>query len=374
MRISQFMCSLGNGWSPALPNLDTGAQLLFCFGSESLFSSEKLKNSFSNAFPNAKMIGCTTAGEIFNTEVSEEKLILTAVEFINTQISIVHQKISEENNSYDVGVALAKKLETKGLKHVFVISDGLKVNGTALVQGMSSTLGQTIKITGGLAGDGSRFEETQVWHNEQHGNLMVAALGLYGERLKVGFGSFGGWDPFGPERTVTQSVENVLYELDDQPALTLYKRYLGPHADDLPGSALLFPLAIIEPHKKVPMVRTVLSVNEDEGTMTFAGDIPQGAIARLMKANVDGLIDGAQKAAELTNNSQPKLALCVSCVGRKMLMHQRVEEEIEAIKEVLGEDCKLAGFYSYGEICPNGFEQEILLHNQTMTITTFKEE
>ena len=72
----------------------------------------------------------------------------------------------------------------------------------------------------------------------------MVAVGLYGEHVKLGHGSKGGWDTFGPERIVTKSDGNVLYELDDKPALALYKEYLGDRAAGLPGSALLFPLAL----------------------------------------------------------------------------------------------------------------------------------
>ena len=126
------------------------------------------------------------------------------------------------------------------------------------------------------------------------------------------------------------------------------------------------------------MVRTVLSVNEVDGSMVFAGDIPQGEYVRLMKANFDRLIDGANDAAEMSKisleNSDPDLAILISCVGRKLVLKQRVEEELEIIREVIGARTTMAGFYSYGEICPiKPFEQHCELHNQTMTITVFKE-
>ena len=126
------------------------------------------------------------------------------------------------------------------------------------------------------------------------------------------------------------------------------------------------------------VVRTVLAVNEEDGSMVFAGDLPQGEYVRLMKANFDRLIDGANDAAEMSKislkNSDPDLAILISCVGRKLVLKQRVEEELEIIREVIGENASITGFYSYGEICPiKPFEQHCELHNQTMTITLFKE-
>ena len=102
-----------------------------------------------------------------------------------------------------------------------------------------------------------------------------------------------GWDPFGPERLITRSEGNVLYELDGKSALDLYKRYLGEHSQELPASGLRFPLSLRIPGADTRLVRTILAVDEPHQSMRFAGDVPQGAYAQLMKANFDRLIDGA---------------------------------------------------------------------------------
>jgi hypothetical protein len=125
------------------------------------------------------------------------------------------------------------------------------------------------------------------------------------------------------------------------------------------------------------VVRTILAVDKAEQSLTFAGDVPAGAYARLMKANFDRLIDGAHGAAEhavaAPGGVAPGLALLISCVGRRLVLHQRVEEEIEAAREVLGVGVTFAGFYSYGEISPFTPQARCELHNQTMTITTLGE-
>jgi hypothetical protein len=205
----------------------------------------------------------------------------------------------------------------------------------------------------------------------------VVGVGLYGESLRVGYGSQGGWDSFGPARRVTRSRGNVLFELDGESALALYKSYLGDHASALPGSALLFPLLLEDPCGGDGLVRTVLAVDEEAGSLTFAGDVPVGSQARLMKANFDRLIDGACSSASATSRgldgTHAELAILISCVGRKLVLRQRIEEEVEAVREVLPR-AVLAGFYSYGELCPQGSLGSCELHNQTMTITTLAEE
>ncbi len=174
-------------------------------------------------------------------------------------------------------------------------------------------------MTGGLAGDGERFEETLVFWDEMSNKETVAVMGLYGKRLKVGYGSMGGWDPFGPERLITRSEGNILHELDGQSALELYKKYLGEYAKGLPATGLLFPLSLRTKDGGKGVVRTILSVNEEDQSMIFAGDVPEGVYARLMKANFDRLIDGAVGAAKTSyqaiGSTSPDLALLISCVG-----------------------------------------------------------
>jgi hypothetical protein len=234
-----------------------------------------------------------------------------------------------------------------------------------------------VSITGGLSGDSTDFAETWVVSDDGAGPQRIAAVGLYGDQLRVGYASMGGWEPFGPVRTITRAEGNILYELDGRSALELYKAYLGDHAAQLPAAGLLFPIVVTAAEGGEGVVRTVLSVNEQDGSMTFAGDIPQGGTAQLMKTNVDDLVDGATAAAETSlsglGDARPDLALLVSCVGRKLVMKQRIEEEVEAIRDVFGADAKIAGFYSYGELCPFRQGGDCRLHNQTMTITAFAE-
>ena len=281
--------------------------------------------------------------------------------------------------SLSIGEKLAEKLDKENLVHIMVLSEGLNINGSELTKGLNLKLKNKASITGGLAGDQANFAETVIVHNKAAEKNLVLAIGFYGEHLKVGYGSMGGWDSFGVDREVTRSKANILYELDGQPALELYKRYLGSHAADLPASALLFPLSLRLKNDEKSLVRTILSVNEVDGSMVFAGDIPQGEYVRLMKANNDKLIDGANDAAEMSKislqNSDPDLAILISCVGRKLVLKQRAEEELDVIREIIGNNATMTGFYSYGEICPiKPFEQHCELHNQTMTITLFKEE
>ncbi|MFZ3138905.1 MAG: FIST N-terminal domain-containing protein [Thermodesulfovibrionales bacterium] len=378
MKIEQKRWTEEKGWFPELKGtVDEAVQLVLLFGATQLLKDLTYIHDIKSAYPKAHLFGCSTAGEICSTQITDNSLVITAVSFEYTQIKCAQVKIRSSLDSLQAGEILARSLEKDDLVHVIVLSDGINVNGSDLSEGLNNNLPEGVSITGGLAGDGERFQETLVFCDDIPARDTISVLGLYGKSLKVGYGSLGGWDPFGPERLITRSKGNILYELDGKSALELYKRYLGEHAKNLPASGLLFPLSIRAKEGENGLVRTILSVNEEEQSLTFAGDVPEGVYARLMKANFDRLIDGAIDAAKksyLTIGSfSPELAILISCVGRKMILKQRTEEEVEGVRDILGDKTVLAGFYSYGEICPFTLGTKCDLHNQTMTITVLSE-
>lgn len=352
------------------------AQLVIGFGSRELIGLEKSFLDIKNRYPNAKIALCSSAGEIYGNDVLDDTISLVAVQFQSATMQTSQINIEDFASSYEAGLALVKQLPQENLKLIFVLSDGGKVNGSELVKGMNFSKKKGVLVTGGLAGDGSRFEKTLVGLNQlpQPGNII--AIGFYGDSFVVSHGSFGGWESFGMERSVTSSLGNVLFEIDHKNALGLYKNYLGKYAEELPSSALLFPLSVKFDDDHDPIVRTILSVDHEKQSITFAGDIPMGSKIKYMKSNVDQLIDAASDAAnsclEMLND-KPKLALLISCVGRKLIMPNRIDEEVEAISEIFGSGTMLAGFYSYGEISPLNSMEDCELQNQTMTVTGINE-
>lgn len=335
-------------------------------------------SALAQAFPTAQRVGCSTAGEISKDGVQDASLVVTALQFEATQVVQFSTVLVGMEDSLDAGKRLAKGLPPADLRAVLIFGQGVKINGSAVLAGMTEILGTSIPITGGLAGDGGAFVQTWVLDNQGVSDDRLCCIGLYGSRLKFAHGSFGGWSPFGPARKVTRSDNNVLYELDGESALAVYKRYLGEHAKGLPASGLLFPFAMLgEDHSEVGLIRTILGVDEAAGSLTLAGNIDPNGYLKLMHASTDALVDGAEAAAEaakamLAQDGQG-LALLVSCVGRKLVMGGRVDEEVEAVGDVFGQSATLAGFYSYGEISPFAPAVECKLHNQTMTITYISE-
>ena len=356
---------------------DFDPSVIFLFASPKFPEIGALVASLRKKYENTLLFGCSTAGEIIGNEVADASVILTAVSFDKTRLKLVQVDLTEHcEHCADAGSKISLQLASEDLRHIFVLSDGLHVNGAELVKGLRSQVSPNVSITGGLAADGEDFQNTFVIHNEDVSSKRIVALGFYGADLKVGYGSTGGWDSFGIERIVTKSSNNVLYELDGQPALELYKSFLGDQAKNLPGSGLMFPLSMRDENNQIPVVRTILGVNEEDNSLTFAGNIPQGAYVRLMKANIDRIIDGAEQSALVTKGDSDhhhELAFLISCVGRRLVMKQLVEEEVEAVNDVLGPGVYTTGFYSYGEIAPFDKFSPCTLHNQTMTITTFAE-
>jgi hypothetical protein len=376
MVIEQVHWTQAGGWDPHAPGrMRVAPQLVLVFAGESVLGNGPALDDVRRAYPAARILGGSTAGEICDTRVADETLVATAVHFEHARVEGALVPIGSDSNV--AGRRLAASLPAEGLRHAFVLADGLVVNGTEFAHGLRAGLPAHVAVTGGLAGDGNRFQRTAVIMDGECGPGTAAILGFYGERLAVGHGSMGGWGAFGPERLITRSSGRVLYEVDGQPVLALYKQYLGEHASGLPGTGLMFPLVLRIPDGAQGMARSVLGIDEAAQSVTFAGDMPEGAYARLMMASHERLIEGAagsaRAALEGLGALEPDLALLISCAGRKLVLEERVEEEVEDVRETLGTRPALAGFYSYGEIAPLAPGAGPELQNQTMVVTTFAE-
>lgn len=361
------------------PLLAVNPTLVMVFAAPSHFSDGKLAGLLAEAFPGVRRIGVSTAGEIHNGGVSDNSIVITAIRFDRLQFRIAQTELGKMDDSRAAGRRLAEQLVAPDLKAVVLFSQGVQVNGSEVIEGATSVLGPDVPLTGGLAGDNGAFTQTWTLLDDCVSDRQMLAIGFYGDAVRFAHGSFGGWQSFGPARQATRAEGNVLYALDGTPALEIYKTYLGDYAKDLPASGLLFPFALLsDDQQDSGLIRTLLGIDEANGSLILAGDVPQGGYVRLMHASTEALVDGAEAAAKaaktMAGAADSALGILVSCIGRKLVMGDRIDDEIEAVGAVFGKGCTLTGFYSNGEISPYVGSTDCKLHNQTMTITYLSEE
>jgi hypothetical protein len=377
MQIEQLIYNrLGIREDTEISYLGNRAQFVLIFGSKDLFLENRIYDQLRDLYPSAYFIGGTTSGEIYKNIAIENTLSATAVCMEKSEVRFASVAI-EEDHFLEAAAALAAKVTGHDLKHVFIVSEGININGTKLVEGLTNCLPAGVTLSGGLSGDGERFEETFVIANNYPRKNQIAAIAFYGENVQFGYGSMGGWSPFGIERLITRSKNNILYELDGRPALDLYKDYLGEYSKDLPSTGLYFPLMVRSKDHHHTFIRTILRIDELQKALIFAGDVPEGHYAKLMRANYDNLIEGSLQAAAVSLEpiglQNANLAILISGVGRKLVLNQMASEEIDAVRSILGNETIFTGFYSYGEISPLPRESRSELQNQTMTITLIGE-
>jgi hypothetical protein len=364
------------------------ASLVIVYAAPSLLNNSRLFTAIKAICKHC--VGCSTAGEIRGQQVSDDSICVVAIRFeTDAYVDVFSEQLTSMNASFKTGEALSQQLAKNHLKGVYVLAPGLDINGTALINGLTTHLPEHVGISGGLAADAGVFENTFVLGPDGIDSRQVVAVGFYGDNLQFGYGACGGWRSFGPARRITQAQENILYQLDGQPALDIYKLYLGDYANQLPSTGLLFPFEkLTDEGEPTGLIRTILAVDEDRKAVVLAGEVEEGHYLRLMHASSDDLIDGATETAklaasqlpeyqqtrpELTATDENALALITSCVGRKLVMGDRVEEEIEEASRIIPLNTAIAGFYSYGEISSNAESFNTELYNQTMTMLLIKE-
>ena len=371
MQVSQIRWTEQSGWD-FLPSYSASADLVMVFADHPFFQTDTCFSELRQQFPKAHIVGCSSSGNVAGVGISDNDVVATVIQLERSRIRMASLGLESGKSAREIGAQLMTDLFTPELKHAFVLADGLQINGSEIALGLNE---RGLAVSGGLAGDGSRFGKTWVMADAPAKTGQVVAIGFYGD-VTVKSGCFAGWEEFGAERIVTKSVGNIVYEIDGKPALDLYKKYLGEQSAELPASGLRFPLSIQMNKKDEPLIRTLLAVDENAQSLTFAGDVPQGYLCKLMRTNLDSLIDHAGMAAANSHSPEQQavgLCLVISCVGRRLVMGQMTEEELDAVHDKLGESTAIAGFYSYGELAPFGEIMQCQLHNQTMTLTTLYE-
>jgi hypothetical protein len=380
LKTETFSHFKSTGWNnlESAVALDSDKSIVVTFCSPLYKNDPEKLRELKRKFPNSTVVGCSTSGEIHADRIHDLSISGVIIRMESGYFNTAVVNVSSPDESESKGKELAIGLKKDDLKGLLLLSDGLQVNGSKLSGAIASIVDPNLVICGGgLAGDGNHFASTWTMYNGEFKSGQIIAIGFYGESVSISTGSKGGWDKFGPERTITRSDGHVVYEIDNKSALELYKGYLGEQAEGLPGTGLHFPLQIREnSSSERRLVRTCLAIDEATGSIVFAGDVPQGWKAQFMVANFERVIDGAGDAAEQSLKTAKKggVTFAISCVGRRLVLGERAEEELELIKDVVGEETKILGFYSYGEFAPYAKGAPCELHNQTMTLFHVDEE
>jgi hypothetical protein len=330
------------------------------------------------------VIGCTTDGEITSSGLSSDTvavLCLSADQIRFPTVSVPHLS----KGSFEAGVKIGDALYDCRCKYLQIFSDGLSGNATRVIDGIKKVLGDDIKIAGGAAGDGGQFRCTYQYGDDRILTDSIVAVGFAGD-FHYGVGVGGGWTPFGVAKRVTKSIDNIVYELDGQPALQVYEKFLGKYAALLPSVGVEYPLALLGPDGNIEengyvLSRATMGVDREKGAIRFAGDVPEGAFVKMTMGSEQDVIQAAQKAAEdaicqlkkKRPTAMPKAVFIYSCMARKIVLGSKAGEEFSHVKKGVGADTPTIGFYTYGEYAPVGKTNMSCFHNETITLTVIGE-
>ena len=382
MKIDSLFWSRETGWQFRKENIENreNVDIVFLFGVAKEIRENLYFDGIRELYPNAILVGGSSAGTIYRDEIFDSGVVASALQLDKSRVKLAVAKLEDISKSFEIGKNIVQQLMDEDLRHIVVLSDTININGSEFVKGLNSETDSKIPISGGILAEETRnFSHAYVIADRPAKKLLAIGIGFYGD-IDTFYGSDSGWDDFGIERVITKSSGNIVYEIDGKPALDLYKKYLGDFQKDLPVGGLRFPLNVWEDgdiENSKPVIRTLMAINEEEKSLTFVGDVPEGAMARLMKTNIDGLIDGSENAIKMTGfqpSNIPSYCLAVSCIGRRLVLNQLTEEELSVLLEHVGDEVEITGFYSYGEIAP--FSKELKncrFHNQTMTLTLIQE-
>lgn len=333
-----------------------------------VFSSELDKNILENLLqeiqeitPQAKIIGATTDGEILENEVSTDKIILSVTSFEKATLSVAMQ--INEDNTYECGVKIAKKLIQDDTKVLFLFLDGIHGNGEVFLNGVKS-ISNEITIAGGMAGDAGQFKNTYVLSNE--GIIYKGAVGISvnSQNLHIKTSYSFNWQEIGKPLTITKAEANHVYEIDGKSPVEIYTQYLGIDiAELLPAKGVEFPL-ILE-RDGIKIARAVLG-KEDDGSLIFAGNLRVGDKVHFGYGNSSMILKDSLCIKDNLSSINVESIFVYSCMARRRFLEKSISLELTPLANI----APTSGFFTYGEFFKSN-NCELL--NQTMTVIAMSE-
>ena len=366
--------------SSAVQGLQGAPDFLIAFSSVG-FDQETVIRAIQEAGSGAPLIGCSDAGEITNEGPNQNGVAVMAIRS-DTVRFITGMGRNIRSDPREAGRQLAKDIKsrsTESLRVIIMFPDVLAGNGADIVRGAQDVMGEHFPIVGGAAGDDFLFQKTYQYRDSEIESGSVVGVGLIGS-FSMGIGVRHGWVPIGPSMKVTKAKGAIVYELDGRSAISIYEDYFGPRVEQLKREplarmAITYPLGIKIPDLDEYLIRDPITANED-GSITCAAEIPEGAEIRLMIGSKEKAVEAAQDAARKLmkefeiDKTKPKFLLMFNCIAREKLFGLRARDEIDAVLEIIGKEVPLLGFYTYGEQAPTGGETR----NQSKIFSRFYNE
>ena len=363
------------------------ASLALVFSTPDFASAGLLKNIRQVLKNNIPLIGCCAVNLITSEGIQKEGVIIALLSLANTKISCGLIETAKNQDpllgGQELGTGLASHLKGQRRQFCLLFNDGLSENTSGLIKGLQSVLGVSFPFIGGGSSDNLKFRQTYQYYDQRVLNKGTVCALLAG-KLNFGLGIKHGWRPLGKARVITASGGSIIKKIDGQNACYLYEDYFAKTIKELkkelPRISILYPIGVYLEGESEYLLRNIISLNED-GSITTQGDVPQGSSIRLMIATKESCLEAARQAAlQVQVNLRDKkaeFALVISSASRAYLLGRQAHSEIKIIREVLGRETPLFGFYSYGEYAPLGsinYYGQTYLHNQTITILGIAQE
>ena len=335
------------------------------------FDHALVLHRIAEVFPEIELIGGTTDGEM-SSVLGFEQDSLTLMVFCSDNITIsagIGHGVSK-----DAIAASQSAVQQAGIAHKeeiqFCISlpESLTTSGVVILDSLKQALGKQVPIFGGLTADQWRSQQTYQFFQTEVCSDSVPIL-LFSGPILFSHGVASGWQPIGKPGRVTKAENNVVYEIDDQPALAFYHRYLGA----LPPSSE-YPLALFDAESDSHYMRAPSGIYDPTiGSITFFGDVPPQSVVQIAETTHNEILSASKlstlQALENYPGQAPAAALFFSCASRRQILGSLTREEYEQAQHCLSESLRQplpsCGFYTNGEIAPLQQKGATYFHNET---------
>tara|TARA_R110002124_G_scaffold97014_2_gene241784 strand:- start:5129 stop:6268 length:1140 start_codon:yes stop_codon:yes gene_type:complete len=327
---------------------------------------------------NIAIFGATTAGEFIDGEIGEESTAIMLLDIKPEHFKVTHLETGERETR-NIATEIGKKgLETFSNPAFIVASGGISTDGEMIVKGIEDAIGPEVTIFGGLAGDDFTMTGTYVFTNGKYDIDGLVAIILDEDHVQVAGLATSGWQPVGTVRTITKSEGNVVYTIDDQPALDVVIKYMGVNKNIDEWTEVImnvgseFPMQL-QREGAEPVIRAPLFANKEDRSLICAGGVPQGSKIRFsLPPDYDVIEKVIEECETVKENELPNAEAMImfSCKARHLSLGPMVSEEINSVKEVW--NAPMAGFFSYGEM-GKATKGKHEFHNNTCSLVVLAE-